>query len=247
MKISKLNIIVTVFFPSLLFAATIVVDPGHGGEELGAFAKNPFADPQNKPIIYEKDLTLKVAKALKVLLAPNHKIYLTRSDDRDVSLEQRASLADKVKADLFLSLHFNSSLGKKHHGIEIFYLSNSENKAVHKLEKAENTQFQADPVVTQILIDLVIRQTVSNSRLLAETLNQVIEKRLVPRFSMKNRGVKPGLFHVLALSKRPGALIEGGFVSNKEDLKKILNPAYLQELARTLAQGIELYFSKPKD
>ena len=77
-----------------------------------------------------------------------------------------------------------------------------------------------DKVINQILIDIVIEKTVSSSKKLAKYIHQNLNKKISKKFRMKNREVKPGLFYVLALSKRPGVLIEAGFMSNPKEIKK---------------------------
>ncbi len=238
---------------NLSFATRVILlDPGHGGEELGAMShvwikKKGSSKTKN---IYEKDLALKLAKKVKSLVSKKYTTYLTRSFDRTVTLDQRAHMADTVKADIFVSIHFNSSTNKKYRGFETYYLDNHKNKAIKKVEKIENKSLSgSDKVVNQILIDLVIQKTVPSSKKLAKNIHKQLAKNIGKKFKFKDRGIKPGLFYVLALSKRPGVLIEAGFMSNPSELKIVQKEAYLNAYAKSIARGIESYLASlpPKD
>lgn len=246
-------IIFVCMLPSICFGWTILIDPGHGGEELGAIAKVWIkkANGEKKQVnIYEKNLCLSLAKMVQANLKKDYTTYLTRSMDRTVSLDKRADMAEKVKADLFISIHFNSSKNKLFHGFETYYLDNHKNVAIQKVEKVENDALMGDDkVVNQILIDLVIQQTVSTSKKLASFVHKRVSKNIKIPFSMKDRGVKPGLFYVLALSKRPGVLIEAGFMSNPSEIWKIKTPKFLNAYAKSISEGIVNYLKQrsPKE
>ena len=231
-------------FTYVAAAHVVLLDPGHGGEELGAIART-WIKHKNKKVmknVYEKDLALKLAKKIKQKVEKNHTVYLTRSFDRTITLEERANMADTVKADIFVSIHFNSSTNSSHHGLETYYLDNHKDAVVKKVEKAENKYLEgADKVINQILLDLVIEKTVVSSRKLAGEIHQKISKSVAKKFKIKDRGAKPGLFYVLALSKRPGVLIEGGFMSNKKEMQKLGSEKYLDNLALAVADGILEY------
>jgi len=226
-----------------LQARTILIDPGHGGTEYGAVAKVYSNGSKNFYYVYEKQLCLILAKKIKNILRNDFTTYLTRSLDRTVTLQERAVMAEKVKADLFVSIHFNSSNDKRSHGIEIYYLDNHNDAAVKKVEKLENKSLLGeDKIINQILIDLVIQKTVDSSKRLAKSIHTETQKKIIKRYKRKDRGVRAGLFFVLALSKRPGVLIEAGFMSSKEELKKIRSSNYLNDYAQAIADGIKSYF-----
>ena len=222
-------------------ANVILLDPGHGGEETGAIGK---LDKSRR--VYEKDLSLRLAGKIKHHLEKTHTVFLTRSVDRAVSLQERADIADKVKADLFVSVHFNSSTDMKAHGFETYYLDNNHDAAVRKVEKQENITLKGeDLVVNQILIDLTIQQTVQASRALALAVHGRLKSHMQP-VGITNRGVKKGLFYVLALSKRPGLLLEAGFVSNRSELKTIQHEEFMERYALGVANGIRDYLKNKK-
>lgn len=234
---------VLLFFSVSSLAKVVLIDPGHGGEEFGAIG---YLDTRKKSKIYEKDISLRLAKKIREHLSKSTSAYLTRSFDRTVSLQERADLADLIKADLFLSVHFNSSTNVKSHGFELYYLDNNSNAAAQKVERAENLNLKGEEsVVNQILVDLVVQQTVKHSKELAQAVHQSI-RPIVKKHKLTDRGVKRGLFYVLALSKRPGLLIEAGFVSNQKELRKVNEEKYLDDLAKAISTGVMNFIQNQK-
>jgi N-acetylmuramoyl-L-alanine amidase len=222
-----------IFTVNFVDAKVVLIDPGHGGEEIGAVG---YLDGKRK--IFEKDLSLRLSLKIREYLSKHTSTYLTRSLDRAVSLQERADLADLIKADLFLSIHFNSSTNVRSHGFELYYLDNNSNVATQKVERAENLNLKGEElIVNQILVDLVVQQTVTHSRKLASLVHQSV-RPVVKSHQVADRGVKPGLFYVLALSKRPGLLVEVGFVSNQKELKKLNQEKFLDDMARAISNGV---------
>lgn len=220
----------------------ILIDPGHGGSDFGTQGQ---LISKSKQKIFEKDLALKLAKLLQVELQRKYQVYLTRTNDSYVSLEARAKMADTVKADLFISLHFNSNSDKTAQGIETFYLDNHNDVAVKKVEVIENVGLEEkSTVINHILIDLAIKLTTKESKKLANYIHDQAFKRISKKYHVKNRGVKAGLLYVLALSKRPGVLIEAGFMSNKLEMQRIHQEDFLQNYAAGVVSGIDNYFKK---
>ena len=227
-------------FQMSALATVVLVDPGHGGEEFGAVSKLAGKN------VYEKDLALRLSSKVKDRLSKKTSTFLTRSLDRTVSLQERADLADLVKADLFLSIHFNSSPNPRSHGFELYYLDNKSNAATQKVEKHENASLKGDElIVNQILVDLVVQQTVSHSRKLAGDVHAHL-RPILKKHRIDDRGVKPGLFYVLALSKRPGLLIEVGFMSNKDELAKVSSERFLDDMAQAISDGVFSYIQQKK-
>lgn len=236
-----LKLVLFLFFSLNAHASVVLIDPGHGGEELGAIG---HLDKGRK--VMEKDLSLRLAKKISDKLRPHVNVFLTRSLDRAVGLQERADMADKVKADLFISVHFNSSTDPKAHGFETYYLDNNKDAAVKKVEKQENfSQKGEDQVVNQILIDLVIQQTVKASKGLALTVHGKLKNHMKPT-GLTNRGVKAGLFYVLALSKRPGLLLEAGFVSNLSELKTVQQEEFMERYSTAVANGVVEFLKNNK-
>lgn len=235
----------SIFFSYQSSGFVVLIDPGHGGSELGAVAKFSLKNSKGRKYtrqIFEKDLSLRLAKKIKSLLDKKFTVYLTRSFDRQISLQERAAMADTVKADLFISVHFNASVDNKSSGFETYYLDNHKDKVIKKVENIENKDLKGDELtINKILIDLVIERTAPSSKKLATYIHKSLDKRITRKFSMKNRDIRPGLFYVLALSKRPGVLIEGGFMTNGRELQKINSDKYLNTYAQSVANGIISY------
>lgn len=220
----------------------ILIDPGHGGHDLGT---QGVVIGKKNHVVYEKEVALKLAQFLKEELQKKHQVYLTRVDDSFVSLDARAKMADTVKADLFLSLHFNSNKDRTAQGIETFYLDNHKDIAVKKVEDVENVGLEGKKtVINHILIDLSIKLTTKESKILAKKVHESSLNSLKKGFPVKDRKFKPGLLYVLALSKRPGVLVEGGFMSHKQEMQRIHSDTFLKLYAKGIAEGVENYFKK---
>lgn len=231
------------FFCFSCLAKTILIDPGHGGTDLGT--QGLVINKKNKQRIFEKDLALRMAFYVKTELQKKHQVYLTRTNDSYVSLDARAKMADTIKADLFISLHFNSNADKSAEGIETFYLDNHNDVAVKKVEDIENVGLEGkSTVINHILIDLAIKLTTKQSKKLAQDLHKFTISTISKKYKIKNRGVKAGLLYVLALSKRPGVLIEAGFMSNSKEMQRIQQDIFLELYAQGISKGIDQYFSK---
>lgn len=197
---------------------TIMLDPGHGGK-----------DPGNQEgSLQEKRYTLLLAQQVRAKLqAAGYQVVLTRSRDAFVELTDRAVLANRTKADLFLSLHFNSvaSRGSGAEGIETFCLTPHTAASTH-----------APPQNTAGSV-LAGHKTSSESVLLAYQL----QKALVRRLNMTDRGVKHARFVVLRDATMPAVLIEGGFMSDRSDLRKITDPAARGRMADAIVEAVRIY------
>ncbi len=225
---------------------TILIDPGHGGDEDGAVATTVGENPPR--MIKEKDIALDISKKIfEKLKKENYSVFLTRSIDRTVSLAERAAIAEKTKADLFISVHINSSSEAGAVGFETYYLDNHDDVAIKKVEKTENIQNAGENVlVQQILIDLVVEQTVKTSKPLAINIHSQLKEKIGKKYKVHSRGVKPGLFYVLALSKRPGVLLEVGFISTLKERVRMLNPKFQDDYASAVVLGIKKYIQSQK-
>ncbi len=222
-----------------LWGVTVLIDPGHGGDDHGA--KGSYSSGKKSQLVKEKDLTLAIAKKVKDLLAPHCHAYLTRSYDKTLTLEKRAEVAETIKADLFISIHVNSSRKAGAHGFETYYLDNHDDAAVRKVEEVENKMSGGEGeeiIIRQILTDLVVSRTVTSSKALAGSIHGKLAKVLPSKFKLTDRGIRPGLFYVLALSKRPAVLLEAGFMSNDRELKKMSTKKFQDEYAKAVADGV---------
>jgi N-acetylmuramoyl-L-alanine amidase len=199
----------------------LVLDPGHGGADPGSTsaARN----------IYEKDLALDWALRIERLLAnSNWKVILTRRDDRDVPLLDRVAIADQNAADLFISLHFNSleknGATSEETGVETYCL----------------TPVGAPSNITRNFED-DLRRVYPNNEFDAQNIVFAarIQAGLVRASGRRDRGVRRARFMtVVREQKRPAILVEGGFLSNPDELGLILQPAFRERLAKAVCDAL---------
>ncbi|MBF0312346.1 MAG: N-acetylmuramoyl-L-alanine amidase [Oligoflexia bacterium] len=235
-------------------AAVILVDPGHGGEDIGAKGVQYIRDigPEGitvKNLVYEKDLALSFAKKIyEKLRKHNHTVYLTRDVDKTVSLEERAQLAEKMNADVYISVHMNSDTKSSSHGIETYYLDNHNDLAVKKVEKVENQKIsnREDFIINKILIDLTIQRTVVQSKQLAHAIHSQVKDELAEKYQLNDRKVRPGLLYVLALSKRPAVLLEVGFMSNEREMGLLNSELFQEDYAQAVESAVNAYLTSMK-
>ena len=228
-------LLISILLMQASYGLTILIDPGHGGEEDGATVS----------LVKEKDIALSIAKIIKEKLSKKYSVFLTRSIDRTVSLPERAEIAEKLKTDLFISVHINSSPDGMASGFETYYLDNHNDVAIKKVEKTENMMLKTEELtIQQILIDLVVEQTVKTSKPLAESIHSSIKQSVGKKYHLTSRGIRPGLFYVLALSKRPGVLLEVGFISTPKERKRMLDKKFQDDYANAVVKGIDNYVKK---
>ena len=230
------------FLAPIAQGATIIIDPGHGGEDLGAQVTYQAKGKQStKATLLEKDITLAISKILhQQLKQRGHQVYLTRSHDRTISLSSRSEMATKVKADIFISIHANSSPQATSRGVETFYLDNHKNKAMEKIERMENSALlKVDQSVRPIILDLMVSRAAPQSKELASKIHHALIRGAIKKYHLKDRGIRPGLFYVLALAQRPSVLLEVGFLSNSQERTTIVKQRFQQDYARGVVTGIE--------
>jgi N-acetylmuramoyl-L-alanine amidase len=240
----KFNVLIIGLFISFsTHSQTVLLDPGHGGKDCGAKTYIKLKGKKKAKKICEKDLALKITKKIKDYLPKHYKVYLTRTIDSDVTLHKRSELADKIKADIFVSVHLNGSKSKASHGFETFYLDNHNDMAIKKIEEVENAQLlKEDTTINQILIDLIIAKTAPQSKILAGFVHKSIGRSIRKKFKLTDRGVKKALFYVLALSKRPAILLEAGFMTHNKEKWIMRDKKFQNAYAKAVARGIVQYF-----
>ncbi len=214
----------------------VVIDPGHGGHDQGT------EGPRG---LLEKDLVLDIAQRLGKLIEERMgaEVIYTRSDDTFVPLESRTALANDMKADLFLSIHANSSPAPRVAGVETFYLNISGSKDALDVAARENASSQKSIFELNDLIQKIARQDkAEESREFAgriQTALYAFSARNVP--GSRNRGVKSAPFVVLIGAKMPSVLAEIGFLSNSREESLLNKPDYRQKLADALYRGVSRY------
>jgi len=214
----------------------IVVDAGHGGRDPGAVGANN---------LYEKDITLALSKRLARVLRKHLDcdVHLTRNDDVYLTLQQRTAIANRVGADVFISVHANASENRKVRGTETFFLNFSKNdKAVEVAARENNMSLQEVGDLELILFDLMANSKINESSRLATEVQTSMISRLKQRFSsIRDLGVRQGPFHVLLGADMPSILVEAAFISNSSDAKLLLNREFQETTVEGIALGVKQY------
>jgi len=227
---------------------TIVIDPGHGGLDVGA--KGKFGN-------LEKTVTLAISLKLKALIEQNmaYRVVLTRDKDIDASLENRSALANNNDAVVFISIHANGSF-RTATGAETFYMSLTDlDEETRKLAYLENNSSQLEKRISEeakddvkmILWDMAQAGYIKQSARLAEAIQSelpallTIEGRPGRSLAVENRGIKQARFKVLTGVACPAVLVEVAFMSNPEEEQKLINGEFQTKVAQALYQGLVNY------
>jgi N-acetylmuramoyl-L-alanine amidase len=214
----------------------IVIDAGHGGHDQGT---------EGPKGLLEKDLVLDVALRLGKLVEDRMgaEVIYTRSDDTFIPLEQRTALANEKKADLFLSIHANSSPYPRIAGVETYYLNFTDSKEALDVASRENASSQKSIFELQDIIQkITLHDKAEESKEFASRLQAALyafSGRNVP--GEKNRGIKKAPFVVLIGASMPSVLAEIGFLSNPREEALLKKPDYRQKLAEALYRGVTRY------
>jgi len=214
----------------------IVLDPGHGGHDQGT------AGPTG---LTEKEVVLDIGLRLGALLEDGlgAEVIFTRKDDRFIPLEQRTKMANDSQADLFLSIHANSSPLKAVSGVETFFLSFTTSKAALETAARENATSERGVFeLRDLLQKIALKDKIDESREFASRVNGALYKSWYnPAANVRNRGVKRAPFVVLIGANMPSILTEIGFLSNARDEKELRKPGVRQKIAEALYKGISQY------
>ena len=215
---------------------TIVVDAGHGGHDTGTIGPDG---------LQEKDLVLDVALRLGKLLESRlgAEVIYTRDDDTFIPLETRTAIANEKQADLFISVHANSSRDPSARGVETYYLNFTTNADALEVAARENAVSEKSIHELQDLVKkITLKEKIDESRELAGDVQQSLYAGLSPKNpTLRNRGVKKAPFVVLIGANMPSILAEISFVSNPTDERKLETPEYRQRIAESLYKGIAKY------
>ncbi|MEZ4599316.1 MAG: N-acetylmuramoyl-L-alanine amidase [Syntrophotaleaceae bacterium] len=214
----------------------IVVDPGHGGKDPGAIGPGGTM---------EKDVTLAIAKILAKKLREQFgcEVMLTRDKDVYLPLEERTAIANRVGADLFISVHANASLNRSVRGIETYYLNFSKNDKAAAVAARENgTSLKQVGDLEMILFDLMANSKINESSRLAAAIQKKLVGNLGRHFSrISDHGVKQGPFYVLLGATMPSVLVEAAFISNHDEEKRLKDKDFQEKAAHAIVQGVEDY------
>jgi N-acetylmuramoyl-L-alanine amidase len=213
----------------------VVIDAGHGGYDHGSTGPGG---------LMEKELTLDVALRLAKLIEQRlgSEVILTRSDDTFVPLETRTALANDSRADLFLSIHANSSPYPSVSGVETYYLNFSSTRDEMEIASRENAGAQQTiHELGDIIVKITKHDKAEESREFATKMQTALYGVARSNPSAKNRGVKKAPFIVLIGARMPSILAEIGFISNSRDEALLKRPDHRQKIAEALYRGLSRY------
>jgi len=217
---------------------TLVLDAGHGGQDTGAIGPSGLTE---KELVL--DVTRRVARLVEEQL--KIKVLLTRDDDTFVTLRDRTTLANRARADLFVSIHANAH---RHavSGVETYFLSSeATDNAARQVAALENSVIELEApsprartdFVKAILWDLAQSEFQTESSRLAE----IVQDSMTQALRISNRGVKQAGFYVLGGAAMPAVLIEVGFVTNPQEERRLRESRYRDEIARAIFAGLTEY------
>jgi N-acetylmuramoyl-L-alanine amidase len=220
----------------------VAIDPGHGGEDFGAVGKSGLS---------EKEVTLDIAKRLVRLLGKEKEVQaiLTREADVLVPLQERAQIANRNGADVFISIHTNSFKKRSVRGSETFFLAAAETDEARAAAALENSSIRFEHPhdvgaetddLDFILMDLIQNEHLKESSDLAATIQRHLGKDL----SIPGRGVNQAGFIVLNEAYMPAVLVEVAFISNKKDEKMLKKDSFREKIAQALYESIKEFKRK---
>lgn len=217
---------------------TIVIDPGHGGKDPGTRGRSGLK---------EKGVVLDVSERLKSLLQEaGLKVIMTREADIYLTLPERTEVATQSNADLFVSIHANFMPARTTQGIEVYYVRSTSKRDLDEWQRQMNERMflqhlnaQPSRTLQGIVADMMYQSKVAESGKLARRIvHDVADNVGVP-----NRGARHCRYFVVRNTLIPAILVEIGFLSNKQEEKKLDSPAYRQKLAESMARSILVYAS----
>ncbi len=221
----------------------IVIDPGHGGHDPGAVGYNG---------LFEKDVVLDIALRVREIMNKEHPLYeiiLTRDTDIFIPLHKRTEIANKVNADMFISIHANASYNRVAQGIETYILNWTDDEEAMKVAARENAISLKEMKRLRDELSIILASLESESKRdesikVAGFIHRSLVSDLPSAYSADyDRGIKQALFYVLVGAKMPSALLEVGFISNSFEEKMLGNETYRQNIANSIVSGILRYFS----
>ncbi|HEX3987516.1 MAG TPA: N-acetylmuramoyl-L-alanine amidase [Acidobacteriaceae bacterium] len=216
----------------------IVIDAGHGGHDSGTLGPGGL---EEKDVVL--DVALRLGRLLKDRLGAD--VIYTRSDDTFIPLETRTAIANQAQADLFISIHANSSPDTDARGVEVYYLNFT--TSADALEVAARENASSDESIHQ-LSDLVkkiaLQDKINESRTFAEDVDESLYTGLERgNPGLKDRGVKKAPFVVLIGANMPSILAEISFLTNPDDAAELRQPRYRERIAESLYRGVDRYVS----
>ncbi|MBR3628173.1 MAG: N-acetylmuramoyl-L-alanine amidase [Elusimicrobia bacterium] len=222
-------------------AKVIVLDAGHGGHDPGAIGPHGTK---------EKDINLAIVLQLEKVFRKdnNYKVILTRDDDTFIPLVERANIANKNKADLFISVHCNANLNRNASGFEVYFLSehasDSEAISTETLENSvvalEDKSDEKKTVLQNMLWSMVVNEYINES----SELSSFIAAEASGRLKVPNRGLKQANFYVLRGTQMPSVLVETSYISNYTEESKLNTSSFQKSAADSIYEGVKKYYAR---
>ncbi len=236
MQTLRISLLIFISIPSWAF--TVVIDPGHGGIDGGA----------NRGSFVESQIVFQIAEKIEAQLKKNQtfQVSLTRSKNRGISLHDRVQFAVDKKADLFLSLHANSSTSIQVSGMEYYfsskYMTTFGGKSAPTIFLTEKNKGSAagdsNTVVETIKKDLAEFGKMKRSLELSQNIQTAWQLRNAENKQISASKIRRAPFYVIENSSMPSVLVEVGFISNQREARKLVSAEYQDELARALTDAI---------
>jgi N-acetylmuramoyl-L-alanine amidase len=218
----------------------VVLDPGHGGRDPGAISRSGLR---------EKDVNLDVCRRLKELLKRSGvEVIMTRSSDEYISLSRRVDIANRSKADIFISVHSNANPSRRLNGFEVYYLAAGANNLSRAMNTARSVPLRMEGAalasnslnLRAILWDMAYTSGSAESISMSRSICRIMDKELEAPFL----GAKEARFQVLRGVRIPAVLIEIGFLSNQYEERLLRSSSYRQKVAEAVLGGITSYSQK---
>ena len=218
----------------------VVIDAGHGGHDCGAQCGGK----------QEKDVVLQIVQKLyKAFKREGYRVYMTRGNDRFLTLGQRTRIADKKDADVFISVHANAIANKKRfeavEGVETYFLQKTRDAKSQRIAARENAAVlqEADSLSKNVIIDSVLNgpKIVESNKLAIDVQRDIVRNLKAKYPDVKNGGVRPAPFYVLVGASRPSILVEVGYMTNSKERNRLFDPDYQERIAKGIVQGVNRY------
>lgn len=224
----------------------VVIDPGHGGSDPGAISHNGLV---------EKDVTLDISMRLARILKNKYgvTVYLTRNNDKFISLDKRTIIANRKNADVFVSIHVNASDRPSLKGLETFLLSWSDDKEALSVAGRENqisvsAMKRKNSELGVILSSLAREGKRDESLRLTHLIHSSMLLKVRGDYSfVEDLGVRKALFYVLVGASMPSALVEVGYLTNTQEEKRLRSKSYREDISSSIASGIYKYLTTLPD
>jgi N-acetylmuramoyl-L-alanine amidase len=223
--------------PRAQLTPLIFIDPGHGGHDPGAVGPTGLE---------EKTVVLQVARELRQLIQqemPQYRVLFTRDQDVFIPLTERARMANEQQAQVFISIHANSSPRREASGIETWYLSFAASARAKRIAARENMMSEAQLSILELILrDMHETDRINQSAVLAQSVQSALSEHMAAHYpGVIPRGVEGAPFAVLHRTTMPSVLVETAFISNPQEEAQLRTTQYQRALARGMLRGLRQF------